>query len=133
MTATMGCVLVTYLSLQKAKIYRAGYFWSLIFKDCIEVVKKCHPCQVFARKMHSHLAPLHPFITIGPFTKWGVDFLWECVNCVPPSHLHELDFMIGNGIVSTLTHVPFVLDLSLFWFMLKHRGRYFDTMLGWFY
>jgi hypothetical protein len=23
---------------------RAGYFWPTIFKDCIEAVKKCHPC-----------------------------------------------------------------------------------------
>ena len=26
------------------KILRAGYFWSTIFKDCVEVVKRCHPC-----------------------------------------------------------------------------------------
>ena len=28
------------------KILRAGYFWPSIFKDCMESVKKCHPCQV---------------------------------------------------------------------------------------
>jgi hypothetical protein len=26
------------------KILRASYFWPAIFKDCIEAVKKCHPC-----------------------------------------------------------------------------------------
>ena len=26
------------------KILREGYFWSSIFKDCVNVVKKCHPC-----------------------------------------------------------------------------------------
>ena len=26
------------------KILRAGYFWPSIFKDCIEAVKRCHPC-----------------------------------------------------------------------------------------
>jgi hypothetical protein len=57
------------------KILRAGYFWPSIFKDCIEAVKKCHPFQVFTRKMHSHPAPLHPVIIINPFTKWGVDFM----------------------------------------------------------
>jgi hypothetical protein len=51
---------------------------------------------------------------------------------VPPSHLHELDFMISYGIVYVQLMI-FVLDLSLFWFMMKHRGRCFDTMLGWFY
>jgi hypothetical protein len=25
--------------------------------------------------MHFHLASLHPVITVGPFTKWGVDFM----------------------------------------------------------
>jgi hypothetical protein len=29
--------------------------------------------------MHSHPAPLHPVITVGPFTNWGVDF----VDCNP--------------------------------------------------
>ena len=57
------------------KILRAGYFWSSIFKDCANTVKKCHHCQVFARNMHSRPALLHPIITIGPFTKWGLDFM----------------------------------------------------------
>ena len=29
------------------KILRAGYFWPSIFKDCVDAVKRCHPCQVF--------------------------------------------------------------------------------------
>ena len=63
------------------KILRAGYFWPSIFKDCIEVVKRCHPCQVFSHNMHSKPAPLHPIITVGPFTKWGLDFM----DCNPAS------------------------------------------------
>jgi hypothetical protein len=55
------------------------------------------------------------------------------MNFVPPSHLRELDFMIGNGIMLALTHVHVVLDLYLFWFMMKHMGKCFDKMLGWFY
>jgi len=53
----------------------AGYFWPSIFKYCVEAVKKCHPNQVFARKIRSNTAPLHPIIILGPFTKWGV-YLW---------------------------------------------------------
>ena len=26
------------------KIMYARYFWPSIFKDCVEAVKKCHPC-----------------------------------------------------------------------------------------
>eukprot|EP00253_Pinus_taeda_P031448 PITA_31448 len=57
------------------KILRAGYFWPSLFKDCIIAVRKCHNCQVFDRKMHAPPAPLHPIITVGPFAKWGIDFI----------------------------------------------------------
>ena len=57
------------------KILRAGYFWSLIFKDYINAVKKCHPYQVFACNMCLHPTLLHLIITSGPFTKWGLDFM----------------------------------------------------------
>jgi hypothetical protein len=63
------------------KILRAGYFWPSIFKDCIEAVKKCQPFEVFTQKMHLHIAPLPPVITVGPFTKWGVNFM----DCNPTS------------------------------------------------
>ena len=63
------------------KILRARYFWPSIFKDCMESVKKRHPCQVYTRKMHAHPAPLFPVITVGPFTKWGIDY----TTCNPPS------------------------------------------------
>jgi hypothetical protein len=69
------------------KILRAGYFWPSIFKDCVEAVKKCHPCHVFTRKMCSHLSPLHPVITIGPFTKLGVDFM-DCNLASVGGHQH---------------------------------------------
>jgi hypothetical protein len=36
---------------------------------------------MFTQKMCSNPAPFHPVITIGPFTKWGVDF----VDCNPTS------------------------------------------------
>jgi hypothetical protein len=45
-----------------------------MFKYCIKVINKCHPCQVFTRKMHLHPSPLHLVITVGPFTKWGLYF-----------------------------------------------------------
>jgi hypothetical protein len=63
------------------KILRAGYFWLTLIKDCIESVKKCHPCQIFSQKMRAHPAPMFPVITVGPFTKWGIDY----TTCNPPS------------------------------------------------
>jgi hypothetical protein len=55
-------------------ILRAGYLWPTLIKDCIESVKKCHPYQVFSRKMRVHPATMFPIITVGPFTKWGIDY-----------------------------------------------------------
>jgi hypothetical protein len=51
------------------KILHTRYFWPLIFKDCITIVKKCHPCQIFSWKMRAHPASLHPVISVGPFAK----------------------------------------------------------------
>jgi hypothetical protein len=63
------------------KILRAGYFWSTLIKDCIESVKKCHLCKIFSQEMRAHPAPMFPIITVGPFTKWGIDY----TTCNPPS------------------------------------------------
>jgi hypothetical protein len=62
-------------------ILRAGYFWPTLIKYCIELVNKCHPCQIFSWKMRAHLAPMFPVITVGPFTKWGIDY----TSCNAPS------------------------------------------------
>jgi hypothetical protein len=57
------------------KILRAGYFWPSLFNDCIIVIQKCHACQTYNHKIRSHPAPLHPMVSIGPFVKWGIDFM----------------------------------------------------------
>ena len=69
------------------KILRVGYFWPSIFKDCVNVVKKCHPYQVFTCNMHSHPTPLHPIITTSPFTKWWLDFM-DCNPALAGVHHH---------------------------------------------
>eukprot|EP00253_Pinus_taeda_P012016 PITA_12016 len=63
------------------KILHVGYFWPSMFKDCIIAVRKCHNCQIFDRKMPAAPAPLHPIIAVGPFAKWGIDF----ITCNPHS------------------------------------------------
>ena len=57
------------------KILHGGYFWPSIFKDCIETVKKCPPCQMFTSKKHTHPTLLHLVVAVGPFAKWGIDFV----------------------------------------------------------
>eukprot|EP00253_Pinus_taeda_P026101 PITA_26101 len=60
---------------------RAGYFWPTMFKDCITAVRSCHACQIFNSKTKRPPAPLQPVVVVGPFTKWGIDFM----TCNPTS------------------------------------------------
>jgi hypothetical protein len=46
---------------------------------------------------------------------------------LPPTHLHEFHFMIDY--MSIYAHDHYVLDLSLLYYMIKHRGRYLDEMI----
>ena len=57
------------------KILHASYFYPTVFKDCVEAVKRCHPCQLYTRKIRSHPAPLFPIVLVGPFIKWGIDYV----------------------------------------------------------
>jgi hypothetical protein len=57
------------------KILRARYFWPSLFNDCIIVIQKCHACQTYNHKIQSDPTPLHPVVSIGPFAKWGIDFM----------------------------------------------------------
>jgi hypothetical protein len=81
MISTLEHVAVTFLGWIHSKILRVGYFWPSLIKYCIEAVKKCHPCQIFSRKMQAHPAPMFHVIVVGPFTKWGIDF----TTCHPTS------------------------------------------------
>ena len=46
-----------------------------------QAVKKFPPCQHFYPKKCTHPAPLDPVIVVGPFTRWGIDFM----HCKPTS------------------------------------------------
>jgi hypothetical protein len=78
--------------------------------------------------------PLESSTFQNPFIR-SIEHFYRSVtlhNFFPPSHLHELDFTISYDIMHALTHVICVLNLSLFWFMMKHRGRCCNVLLGWF-
>jgi hypothetical protein len=67
----------------------------------------------------------------NPIQRWIEHSLGNMTwhNVAPPYCLHESDFMISFDTMHVLTHVIFVLDLSLCWFVIKHRGRCYGTML----
>jgi hypothetical protein len=54
---------------------------------------------------------------------------WQ--DFVPLTRLHDLDSDFFDDMIYILTHDIFVPDLSLFWFMMKHKGRYQGTLLDW--
>jgi hypothetical protein len=56
---------------------------------------------------------------------------WTWQDFIPPTRLYELDFEIPDDVIYVLTHDIFVLDLSLVWFMMKHKGRYQGVLLDW--
>jgi hypothetical protein len=54
---------------------------------------------------------------------------WQ--DFIPPTRLHELDSDFSGDMMYILTHDMFVLDVSLFWFVMKHKGRYQGALLDW--
>ena len=124
------------------KILRTGYFWLSIFKDCVNAVKKCHPCQVFTRNMHLCPAPLHPIITASPFTKWGIDFM-DCNPASAGGHHHiivAIDYFTkwkeamptvkSNG--ETATHFVFNQIITRFGIsreLVTDHGRHFQNKM----
>jgi hypothetical protein len=63
------------------KILCIGYFWPSFFNECIIAIQKCHAYQTYNQKIWSHPTPLHPVVLVGPFAKWGIDFM----TCNPHS------------------------------------------------
>ena len=59
------------------KILRAGCYWPSLFWDAHEHVNKCHACQCYARNDLRMGMPLHVSLPLGPFEKWGIDYIGE--------------------------------------------------------
>eukprot|EP00253_Pinus_taeda_P035642 PITA_35642 len=52
-----------------------------MFNDCIIAVRSCHACQIFDSKTRRPPTLLQPVVAVGPFSKWGIDFM----TCNPTS------------------------------------------------
>jgi hypothetical protein len=92
-------------------------------------------CEDVQGSQHSDSSsqPPEPLTFHNPFLRWikhsPESMRWD--HFFPSNRLHELDFVILDDLIHVLTHVIFVLDLSLFWFMMEHKGRYRGTLLDW--
>jgi hypothetical protein len=74
-----------------------------------------------------------PSMFHGPFSD-RIEYFsqrWTWQDFIPPTRLHELDSDFSDDMMYILTHDIFVLDVSLFWFMMKHKGRYQGALLNW--
>ena len=81
MISTMEHVAVIFIGWLQPRKYFALGIYGLQSSNSHEAVKKCPPCQHFYLKMCTHPTPLHPVIAVGPFSKWGIDFM----HCKPTS------------------------------------------------
>ncbi|GLT27543.1 hypothetical protein SLA2020_025300 [Shorea laevis] len=57
------------------KILRAGYFWLKIETYCIDYVRKCHKCQIYADQIKAPPFPLNNMVAPWPFSMWGIDII----------------------------------------------------------
>lgn len=63
--------------LKGRKILRVGYFWPNLLKDAHNYMKKCDACQRYARNDLRMELPLHVFLPLILFDKWGINYVGE--------------------------------------------------------
>ncbi|XP_071695358.1 uncharacterized protein [Rutidosis leptorrhynchoides] len=58
-----------------SKIMQLGYYWTSMYRDAVEVIRKCQSCQLHAPVSK---APRHPMTSVAsswPFCKWAIDIV----------------------------------------------------------
>lgn len=68
------------------KILHLGYYWSSIFKDTREYIKRCDRFERMGKPVSTDEMTLQPQILIEPFEKWALDFFGP-IN--PPSNQNK--------------------------------------------
>lgn len=57
------------------KILKQGYYWSTIFQEAKDFVKKCSKCQLNGHIPHRPPKELSSVLSLIPFLVWGIDIL----------------------------------------------------------
>jgi hypothetical protein len=115
------------------------HFFNLLLMICQPFTK---PLSILSLECEEVLGnqstgPLSPFSEPCTFYDPFLDRIecfsqrWTWRDFIPPTRLHELDSDFSDDMMYILTHDMFVLDVSLFWFMMKHKGRYQGALLDW--
>src|ERR1043165_9347489 len=59
------------------KIADLGYYWTTMNADCVDFVRKCHQCQIFAKLQKRPPIELNPITSPWPFATWGIDVIGQ--------------------------------------------------------
>ena len=59
------------------QILRRGYYWTTMETDCIQYVRRCQKCQIYADNVNAPPAPLHTQSAPWPFAVWGMDIIGQ--------------------------------------------------------
>ncbi|WRX25484.1 Integrase zinc-binding domain - like 10 [Theobroma cacao] len=57
------------------QVMRAGYYWLTLETDCIDFARKCHKCQIYTDKIHTHANSLNVLTSPWRFSMWGMDVI----------------------------------------------------------
>jgi len=57
------------------QILHRGYFWLTLEKDCIEYLRRCHKCQIYANKINAPPHQLFNLVAPWSFAMWGMDVI----------------------------------------------------------
>ena len=60
-------------------IIHAGYYWSTLFKDTHDYVRKCKICQIASGRQKKPAFPLQPVSIEQPFEQWGLNIIGEII------------------------------------------------------
>ena len=76
------------------QIMRAGYYWMTLENDCINYVRKCHKCQIYADKIHVSSTSLNVMVSPWPFSMWGMNVIGPIT--LKTSNDHRFIFVVIN-------------------------------------
>jgi hypothetical protein len=118
-------------------------FFSFPLRNCqssfqiLLIPSQASSCENVQGSQHSVSSSrsFEPLTFHDPFLRWiehsPKSMSWH--HFFPPTRLHELDLIGSINMIHFLTHVIVVLNLSLFWLMMKHKGKYCGTLLDGFH
>ena len=68
------------------QIMRVGYYWMTLENDCINYVRKCHKCQIYADKIHVLSISLNVMVSPWPFSMCGIDVIGPITSKASNGH-----------------------------------------------